>query len=79
MSRIFKHAKPYEFEQILGASKGQGSLACCSPQGRRVGRNLVTEQQEKPQHSLWKQEKELGPVDPTPDSRLMGGMLVIPC
>ena len=24
-----------EFEQILGGSKGQGSLACCSPWGRQ--------------------------------------------
>ena len=23
----------HEFEQILGDSEGQGSLACCSPQG----------------------------------------------
>ena len=25
----------HEFEQILGDSKGQGSLACCSPWGRQ--------------------------------------------
>ena len=25
-----------EFEQILGYTEGQGSLACCSPRGRRV-------------------------------------------
>ena len=25
-----------EFEQILGDSEGQGSLACCSPQGCKV-------------------------------------------
>ena len=25
----------YEFEQTLGAGDGQGSLACCSPQGRK--------------------------------------------
>ena len=24
-----------EFEQIPGDSEGQGSLACCSPQGRK--------------------------------------------
>ena len=23
----------YEFEQALGGGEGQGSLACCSPQG----------------------------------------------
>ena len=25
-----------EFEQALGVGDGQGSLACCSPQGRKV-------------------------------------------
>ena len=25
----------HEFEQILGDAEGQGSLACCSPWGRR--------------------------------------------
>ena len=25
----------HEFEQVLGDSEGQGSLVCCSPQGRR--------------------------------------------
>ena len=25
----------HEFEQTLGDSEGQGSLACCSPRGRR--------------------------------------------
>ena len=25
----------YEFEQIQGDSKGQGSLACCSPGGQK--------------------------------------------
>ena len=34
-----------EFAQALGDSEGQGSLACCSPWGHRVGHNLVTEQQ----------------------------------
>ena len=24
-----------EFEQILGGGEGQGSLACCSPRGRK--------------------------------------------
>ena len=27
----------HEFEQALGNGEGQGSLACCSPWGRRVG------------------------------------------
>ena len=35
----------HEFEQSPGDGEGQGSLACCSPWGHRVGHNLVTEQQ----------------------------------
>ena len=36
------------FEQTLGDSKGHGSLVCCSPWGhKRVGHNLVTEQQQQ--------------------------------
>ena len=27
----------HDFEQVLGAGDGQGSLACCSPWGRRIG------------------------------------------
>ena len=27
----------HESEKILGDGEGQGSLACCSPQGRTVG------------------------------------------
>ena len=34
----------HEFEQILGDSKGQESLVCCSSWGRRVGQDLLTEQ-----------------------------------
>ena len=37
----------YKFEQTLGDSERQGSLACCSPWGHRVGHDLVTEQQWK--------------------------------
>ena len=33
----------HEFEQVLGDGDGQGSLACCSPWGCRVGHNWVTE------------------------------------
>ena len=36
-----------EFEQTLGDSEGQGSLACCSPWGHKesnAGCNLATEQ-----------------------------------
>ena len=36
----------HEFEQALGVCDGQGSLACCSPRGRRVRNDLVTEQQQ---------------------------------
>ena len=32
-----------EFEQALGVGDGQGSLACCSPQGRKVRQDWVTE------------------------------------
>ena len=37
----------HESEQTLGDSEGQGSLACCSPQGHRVGHDSVTEEQQK--------------------------------
>ena len=33
----------HEFEQALGVCDGQGSLACCSPWGHRVGHNWATE------------------------------------
>ena len=36
----------HEFEQTLGDSEGQGSLACCSPWGWKVRYNLATEQQQ---------------------------------
>ena len=37
----------HEFEQTLGDSEGQGSLACCSPWGcKKVRHDLVTEQQQ---------------------------------
>ena len=35
----------HEFEQAPGVGDGQGSLACCSPWGRRVGHDGATEQQ----------------------------------
>ena len=37
----------HEFEQTLGESEGQGSLACCSPWGHRVWHDWVTKQQQK--------------------------------
>ena len=36
----------HEFEQTQGNDEGQGSLACCSPWGRRVRCDLATEQQQ---------------------------------
>ena len=33
----------HEFEHALGADDGQGNLACCSPWGRRVRHDWVTE------------------------------------
>ena len=39
--RLYGH----EFEQTPGVGEGQGSLACCSPWGGRVGDNLATKQQ----------------------------------
>ena len=35
----------HEFEQTLGDSEGQGSLACCSPWGHRESDTTATEQQ----------------------------------
>ena len=34
----------HEFEQTLGDSEGQGSLACCGSHAHGVRLNLVTEQ-----------------------------------
>ena len=36
----------HESEQTLGNSEGLGSLARCSPLGRRAGHDLETEQQQ---------------------------------
>ena len=45
MVRQYHQLNGYESEQIPGDSEGQGSLACCSPWGDRVGHDLATEQQ----------------------------------
>ena len=37
----------HEFEQTLGDREGQGSLACCNAWDCRVGRDLVTKQQQR--------------------------------
>ena len=41
--------KGHEFGQTLGDSEGQGSLACCSPCGHRVRRDLATGQEQQQQ------------------------------
>ena len=33
----------HEFVQAPGDSKGQGSMVCCSPWGRRVKHDIATE------------------------------------
>ena len=47
MVRLHQWLNGQEFEQTLGDSEGQGSLACCSPCGHKVGHNLETEQQQR--------------------------------
>ena len=47
------HHQLNEFEQTPGDSKGQGSPECRSSWGHRVGRDLVTEQQQLVNKSLW--------------------------
>ena len=37
----------HESEQTLGDGEGKGSLVCLSPWGRRIRRDLVTEQQQQ--------------------------------
>ena len=39
--------KGYESETTPGDTEGQGSLACSSPWGRRVGHNLAIQQQQQ--------------------------------
>ena len=38
----------HEFAQTPGDGEGQGSLACCSSWGHRVGHDLATEQPQQP-------------------------------
>ena len=55
----------------LGNGEGQGSMACCSPWGHRVGQDLVTEQQQAlgtphwASHTLW--NKSARKADPCLD------------
>ena len=44
MGRQHHWVNRHEFEQALGDSEGQGSLACCSPWGCRVGHDWAAEQ-----------------------------------
>ena len=37
----------HELEQTPGDGEGQGGLACCSPWGCGLGRDLATEQEQK--------------------------------
>ena len=48
----------HEFEQTPGYSEGHGSLACCSPGGRKVRHNLVTEQLDVNVHSSFIQNSK---------------------
>ena len=54
----------HEFEQTLEVTEGQGTLVCCSSQGRRVRCNLVIEQRyariNKTKKRLWRKYKDGG-------------------
>ena len=59
-----------EFEQTLGDSEGQGSLACCSPWGCSVGDELVAEQPQSPTHpGFWRLTFWVGISVPTAITR----------
>ena len=53
-----------KFEQAPGDSEGQGSLVCCSPRGRRVRHNLVTEQQRQRERRTPSSHLQLPPLCP---------------
>ena len=44
----------HELGLTLGDSEGQGSLACCSSWGQRVGHSLANEQQQHIYICIWK-------------------------
>ena len=48
----------HESEQTPGDSERQGSLACCSPWGRRVRRDLATEGQQWKKKSVLHNEQK---------------------
>ena len=52
----------YEFEQTLGESDGEGSLACCSPGGRKESDTIETELTKLKVHyaNAWLDESEAG-------------------
>ena len=45
--------KGHHFKQTQGDSEGHRSLVCCSSWDHRVGRDLVTEQQQQELHLQW--------------------------
>ena len=47
-----------EFEQTLGDGEGRGSLLICSPWGRRVGHDWMTEQQKRTQITVQDNTRE---------------------
>ena len=47
MVRWHHRLNGHEFEQTPGDSEGQGSLACCSSWGQKVGHDLAAEQQQQ--------------------------------
>ena len=51
-----------EFEQALGVGDGQGSLACCSPGGRKESDTIETELTKLKVHyaNAWLDESEAG-------------------
>ena len=60
---IIKSYQINEFEQTLGDSGGQRSLACYCPWDCRVGHNLVTEQQQQSNTEYLAREKIIDTVE----------------
>ena len=56
----------YEFEQTLGDSKWQRSLACCNSWSRRVRHCLTTEQHEDKVTHSWAPSYQLSLLCPSP-------------
>ena len=46
MVGLYHRLNGHEIEQTPGSSEGPERLACYSPRGQRVGRDLATEQQQ---------------------------------